>query len=195
MNRSRNSVSLCLFLSCVPFALLLSSPVVCAQSATSASDTDSTQAQDVAPEVLDMQRVTDQWDDAVLQHDAYALDLLLSPQMTDIAADGTLRTREQLVASWTHKNSSVRALGQKVTQARILGDTAIVNGVYAIQFHPDDEGRTVPDEKGVYTQVFQRLKNSWICINSQRTIVPVQRDTRKKKEARNEPSFLHLPRF
>ncbi len=142
-----------------------------------------------------MQRVTDQWDDAVLQHDAYALDLLLSPQMTDIAADGTLRTREQLVASWTHKNSSVRALGQKVTQARILGDTAIVNGVYAIQFHPDDEGRAVPDEKGVYTQVFQRLKNSWICINSQRTIVPVQRDTRKKKEARNEPSFLHLPRF
>ena len=193
MNRSRYSTKA--FLSCVSLTLLLSSTVLFAQSATISPGTDTAQTQEVAPEMMDLQRVADQWDDAVLQHDAYALDLLLSPQMTDIAADGQLRTREQLVASLTQKNAAVRALGQKVTQTRLLGDTAIVNGIYAIQFRPDDEGRARPEEKGVYTQVFQRLNNSWICMNSQRTIVPVQRDARKKKEARNEPSFLHLPRF
>ena len=143
----------------------------------------------------DLQRVADQWDDAVLQHDAYALDLLLSPQMTDIAADGKMRTRDQMVADLTQKGSAVRALGQKVTQARVLGDTAIVNGIYAIQFHPDEEGRALPEEQGVYTQVYQNLKGTWVCINSQRTIVPVPKEAHKKKEARNEPSFLHLPRF
>ncbi len=175
-------------------ALMLSTSMLCAQNTAAGSVTsDSAQAQDPSPEVLDLQRVTDQWDDAVLQHDAYALDLVLSPKMTDISSEGQLRSRDQLVASLTQKSTPVHTLTQKVTQARILGDTAIVNGIYGMQFRPDDEGRNRPDEHGVYTQVFQRLQNQWVCINSQRTIVPTPRTDKKKKEARNDPHFLHLP--
>jgi hypothetical protein len=174
-------------------ALALSSTALHAQSTPAGSTApDATQAQDSSPEIAALQRVTDQWDDAVQQHDAYALDLVLSPKMTDISADGQLRSRDQLVSSLTQKNSPVRTLGQKVTQARILGDMAIVNGIYGIKFRQDDEGRNLPDERGVYTQVFERLQNQWICINSQRTLVPAPRADKKKKEARNDTKFLHL---
>jgi len=174
-------------------ALALSSLELRAQNISAGNAApDATQAQDPSPEVLDLQRVTDQWDDAVQQHDAYALDLVLSPKMTDISADGQIRSRDQVVADWTQKGAPVRALGQKVTQARILGDMAIVNGIYGIQFRQDDEGRNRPDEHGVYTQVFQRLQNQWVCINSQRTMVPTPHADKKKKEARNDPRFLHL---
>ncbi len=166
------------------------------------SDTPSDQ---LAPEVVEMQKVTDQWDDAVLQRDAYALDLVLSPKMIDISSSGQITHRDQWVALVTQKSSPVRTLNQTVTHVSLLGDVAIVNGTYDVKFKPDDEHRPQKDETGIYSQVFQRLQNSWVCINSQRTTLASassdknEKKDKKNKEARNEaaPAFSfpgNLPR-
>ncbi len=160
-----------------------------------------TPSDQLAPEVVAMQNVTDQWDDAVLQRDAYALDLVLSPKMIDISSSGQITHRDQWVTLVTQKSSPVRTLNQTVTHVSLLGDVAIVNGTYDVKFKPDDEHRPQKDETGIYSQVFQRLQNSWVCINSQRTtLAPASRPgDKKKKEARNEaaPAFSfpgNLPR-
>lgn len=151
-----------------------------------------TPSDQLAPEVVAMQNVTDQWDDAVLQRDAYALDLVLSPQMIDISSSGQITHRDQWVALVTQKSSPVRTLKQTVTHVSLLGGVAIVNGTYDVKFKPDDEHRPQKDETGIYSQVFQRLQNSWVCVNSQRTtLAPTASDKnekkdKKKKEARND---------
>ena len=121
-----------------------------------------------------MQKITDRWDDAILIRDAYALDLVLSPKLVDISSNGHVDNRDALVTRVTQKHSPIVSLDQTVAHVRMLGNVAIVNGTYHFKFHLDDEGRKQKDETGVYSQVFERLQNTWVCINSQRTALLAQ---------------------
>ncbi len=150
-----------------------------------------TPSNEAALEVVAMQRIADQWDEAVQQHDPYALDLVLSPKLVDISSGGQVTHRDELVALVTKKKSPIRALDQKVSSVRVLGDVAIVNGTYNVKFPPDEEHRARKDETGIYSQVFERLSNSWVCINSQRTALVAEsgRSGDKKKGANNPAVF------
>ena len=150
-----------------------------------------TPSDEAALEVAAMQKIADQWDEAVQQHDPYALDLVLSPKLVDISSGGQVTHRDELVALVTKKKSPIRALNQKVSSVRVLGDVAIVNGTYDVAFPPDEEHRAQKDETGVYSQVFERLSNSWVCINSQRTALVADsgHSGSKKKDARSTAAF------
>lgn len=145
----------------------------------------------VTPEIAQFQKIEDSWSDAVNRRDQYGLELVLSPLFVDISASGDVTTRNQQVAQVLSDEDKTLYLTQKVITVRMLGDTAVANGTYTL--HHKVNGNLV-DEKGVFTQVFQRSRNGWLCVNSQRTDLRTDAGGKQKKSAAPETPF-HFPLF
>jgi ketosteroid isomerase-like protein len=173
-----------LFSSCVAIA---QSPAAAPASPQSQPAVTTTQS----PEVTQFQKIEDSWADAVNRHDQYALELVLSPLFVDVAASGDITTRnQQLVQVMTGEDKTL-FLAQKVITVRMLGDIAVANGTYTLH-HKVNSAQV--DEKGVFTHVFERLRGGWVCVNSQRTSVREDSNTKQKKSAPAESPF-HIPLF
>ncbi|HVN93915.1 MAG TPA: nuclear transport factor 2 family protein [Terracidiphilus sp.] len=141
----------------------------------------------ISPEILLFQQIDDKWSDAVNRRDQYGLELVLSPLFVDVSASGDVTTRNQQVALVLSGDDKTLYLTQKVVTVRMLGDTAVANGTYTLRHKV---GSSLVDEKGIFTQVFERSRGGWLCINSQRTLL--RQDAAKKKESAPEAPF-HLP--
>lgn len=141
----------------------------------------------ISPEILEFQKIEDSWSDAVNRRDQYSLELVLSPLYVDVSASGDVTTRNQQVALVISGDDKTLYLTQKVITVRMLGDIAVANGTYTLH-HKVGSGQV--DEKGIFTQVFERVHGGWLCINSQRTLL--RQDSSKKKESAPESPF-HLP--
>ncbi len=135
-------------------------------------------------QVAELQKVADRWDEAVYQHDQYALELVLAPQYIDISDKGEVTNRDQQISEMMMKDAPRFSLTQKVVSVRMAGDAAVVNGTYDRLFQGSKLSRTKPrTERGVFSQVYVRTRNTWECINSQRTIIQAPTLTGKKKSA------------
>lgn len=143
-----------------------------------------------SPEVQQFQKIADAWDDAVNKRDQYGLELVLSPLFLDVSGTGDITTRNQQVAYVITTEDKTMHLEQKVIAVRMLGDTAVANGTYVLH-HRGASGQV--DEKGVFTQVFERAHNGWLCINSQRTVL--REDGGKAKKQSNAELPFHFPIF
>ncbi len=141
----------------------------------------------ISPEILEFQKIEDSWSDAVNRRDQYSLELVLSPLFVDVSASGDVTTRNQQVAQVISGDDKTLYLTQKVVTVRMLGDIAVANGTYTLHHKV---GSSQVDEKGIFTQVFERVHGGWLCINSQRTLL--RQDASKKKESTPESPF-HLP--
>ena len=115
-----------------------------------------------------MQQVEDRWNDAITKRDQYALELVLAPQFIGISATGDVTTRNQQIANLFVKGSLPESLEQKVVSVRFVGDVAIVNGTYVMNWKTD-KGPVL--EKGIFSHVFEHVRTNWLCLNSQRTVV------------------------
>lgn len=192
MNRSFPFVlGAILLLASVP--VLLRGQTVVANPVSYAPSTEM-QSSAMAPEVDEMQKVANLWDDAVNHRDQYGLELVLSPKLVDISSTGQVTNRDEQVALVIQKNSPLLVLDQKVASVRMLGNVAIVNGIYDMQFRPSPERKQEKEEKGVYSQVFEHLRNSWVCINSQRTKLVAQAarpSDKKKNTGSNDRGLLN----
>ncbi len=142
----------------------------------------------VSPEILEFQKLEDSWSDAVNRRDQYALELVLSPLFVDVSASGDVTTRNQQVAQVISGDDKSLYLTQKVVTVRMLGDIAVANGTYTLH-HKTTSG--LVDEKGIFTQVFERVHGGWLCINSQRTVL--RQDASSKKRESSPESPFHLP--
>jgi hypothetical protein len=142
-------------------------------------------------EIKQMQKLEDQWSDAVVKRDQYGLELLLSPLYVGISANGEVSTRNQQIAQVFQKTTDPLTMEQRVISARMLGDIAVVNGTY-ITRHKN--GSDTIEERGIFTHVYQRVRSNWLCINSQRTIV-VEDSAAKQKTAKKSNAELpfHVP--
>ncbi|HEY3707025.1 MAG TPA: nuclear transport factor 2 family protein [Terracidiphilus sp.] len=144
-------------------------------------------------DVQSFQKIEDKWDDAVNNRDQYALELVLSPLFVGIAANGDITTRNQELAGVIAEPDKTMHIDQHIITVRQLGDTAVANGTYTLH-HKASSGPV--DEKGVFTHVFQKQRNGWICVNSQRTVLredgPAGKN--KKKQSGAEQPF-HIPLF
>jgi ketosteroid isomerase-like protein len=172
------------------FSVVLLSCVAVAQTpagSPAASNAPVTSA--ASPEVQQFQKLEDSWDDAVNQRNQYGLENVLSPLFVDVAASGDVTTRNQQIAFLITTDDKTMHLEQKVITVRMLGDIAVANGTYVLH-HRGLSGQV--DEKGVFTHVFERAHNGWLCINSQRTALPVPGG--KKKDSKAELPF-HIPIF
>jgi hypothetical protein len=152
----------------------------------------SAQPGQMAQNVADLQKVADRWDEAVYQHDQYALELVLAPQFIDISDTGEVANRDQQISDMMMKDAPRFQLTQKVVSVRLVGDVAVVNGTYERLFQGSKLSRTKSKtERGVFSQVYVRARNSWECVNSQRTILqaPVLQG---KKKAENDTAAKPL---
>jgi ketosteroid isomerase-like protein len=145
----------------------------------------------VTPEIAQFQKIEDGWSDAVNRKDQYGLELVLSPLFVGIAANGDVTTRNQQVAQLLSGEDKTLYLTQKAITVRMLGDIAVANGTYTLH-HKANSGEV--DEKGVFTQVFERAHGNWLCINSQRTTLREDASAKQKKQSGPESPF-HIPLF
>ncbi|HLY41027.1 MAG TPA: nuclear transport factor 2 family protein [Terracidiphilus sp.] len=141
--------------------------------------------------VADFQKIEDAWSTAINARDQYGLELVLSPLLVDVSAEGNVTTRNQQVADLISTDDKTLHLDQRVVTIRLLGDTAVANGTYVLH-HKASSGSV--DEKGVFTHVFERTHGNWRCINSQRTSLREDTPGKHKKQSASEMPF-HIPIF
>ncbi len=146
-----------------------------------------------SPEVQDFQKIDDAWSTAVNKRDQFGIEVVLSPLFVDVSANGDITTRDQQVAQLLSNDDKTLYLTQKVVSVRMLGDTAVANGTYKLHHRVNS---AEVDENGVFTQVFERLHGRWMCVNSQRTALPVNNTdkSKSKKQSGSELPF-HIPIF
>jgi ketosteroid isomerase-like protein len=144
-----------------------------------------------SPEIHQFQKIENDWSIAINTHDQYALELVLSPLFVDVSASGDITTRNQQLAQVITGEDRTLHLDQKVITVRMLGDIAVANGTYALH-HKVNSAQV--DEKGVFTHVFERAHGGWACINSQRTSLHEDSNTKGKKGPATESPF-HFPLF
>jgi ketosteroid isomerase-like protein len=137
-----------------------------------------------------MQKLEDSWSDALAKRDQYGLELVLSPQFVDISETGEVRSRNQQIAYILNRFPDLISLEQTVVSVRTLGDVALVNGTYILRRRSN--GKPV-EERGVFSHVFQRSRNTWQCINAQRTTVLEQAVNGKPAAGTQKKSNAELP--
>ena len=143
------------------------------------------------PEVATFQKIEDTWSNAINMRDQYSLELVLSPLFVDVSAAGDITTRNQQLANLIAGEDKTIHLEQRVITVRMLGDIAVANGTYSLHHKA---GSAQVDEKGVFTHVFERMRGGWLCINSQRTVVPEDAKAKAKKPSTFDSPF-HIPLF
>ncbi|MGA2570769.1 MAG: nuclear transport factor 2 family protein [Terracidiphilus sp.] len=158
-------------------------------SAPAASQLGATET--VSPEIALFQTIDDKWSDAVDRRDQYTLELVLSPLFVDVSSNGDVTTRNQQVAQVISGEDKTLYLTQKIITVRMLGDIAVANGTYTLHHKV---GSAQVDEKGIFTQVFERVRGGWLCINSQRTVLREDAGGKQKKPTPTETPF-HIPLF
>ncbi len=185
------------YISCIS-AVLLAGGIAAAQTSSPDAAAPAPQAagqpgvtSTVSPEVAQFQKIEDSWSDAVNRRDQYALELVLSPLFVDVSAQGDVTTRNQQVVQVISGQDKSLYLTQRVITVRLLGDIAVANGTYTLH-HKVNAGEV--DEKGVFTHVFERVRGGWLCINSQRTVLRQDSNSKQKKASTAEEPF-HIPFF
>jgi hypothetical protein len=148
-------------------------------------------ANPVPPEFREMQQVEDHWATAVTKRDQYGLELVLAPQFIGISAAGDVTTRNQQIAHLFVKGTEPESLEQKVVSVRFVGEVAIVNGTYVMTW----KGEKAPIlEKGIFSHVFEHAHDTWLCLNSQRTVVAeLDKDAPLKDKPKAKRNSAELP--
>ena len=167
----------------------VSTPVSGPASAPLSVQTTATSA--ASPEIREFQKIEDSWSAAVNDRDQYGLELVLSPLFVDVSAVGDITTRNQQVATVITGDDKTVHLDQRVITVRMLGDVAVANGTYALHHKASTAEVT---EKGIFTHVYERSHGSWLCINSQRTVLHEDSNAKQKKQSSAELPF-HIPLF
>jgi hypothetical protein len=142
------------------------------------------------PALREMQQVEDRWNDAVAKRDQYGLELVLAPQFIGISATGDVTTRNQQIARLFVKGDEPDSLQQKVISVRFVGDVAIVNGTYTMSWKTD-KGTVL--EKGIFSHVFEHVRTTWLCLNSQRTVVAEASNRLAQEKPKSKHSDAQLP--
>jgi ketosteroid isomerase-like protein len=146
-----------------------------------------------SPEVQEFQKIEDKWSDAVNTRDQYSLELVLSPLFVGISATGDISTRNQQLAGVISDPDKTMHLQQRVIAVRMLGDIAVANGTYVLHHKV---GSDQVDEKGVFTHVFEKQRNNWVCVNSQHTVLREDGPPGKGKKKQSEAEMpFHIPLF
>jgi ketosteroid isomerase-like protein len=148
----------------------------------------STQSADIAQ----FQKIENSWADAVNRRDQYGLELVLSPLFVDVSASGEVTTRNQQVVQTITGEDKTLYLTQKVVSVRMLGDIAVANGTYTLHHRVNSAEL---DQKGIFTHVFERVHNGWVCINSQRTTLREDSNAKSKKQSTTAAEPFHIPFF
>jgi hypothetical protein len=174
------------------FALIsFSSGMVFAQAPASSAPVTTAES----PEIHELQKVEDSWDDALNKRDQYGLELVLSPLFVNVSAAGDVTTRNQQVVALINQEDKTAITDAHVITVRVLGDVAVANGTYTYTHRLN--GNTVA-EKGIFTHVFQKQHGNWVCLNAQRTSLREEAPGKKTAKAKSKSDAelpFHIPLF
>lgn len=163
---------------------LAASTLVVAASAFSPTIQAQESAQQAQPTglVAQFQKIEDQWSTALTHQDQFTLETILAPSFVDISATGEIAIHNQEVAAMFEKGEPrTQSLQQRVVDVRVIEDVAIVDGTYNETTKLNGIERA---EQGVFTHIYQRSRDAWKCVQSQRTAVPqteTGKNPKKKK--------------
>jgi hypothetical protein len=142
------------------------------------------------PQVAEFQKLEDQWSDAVAKRDQYGLELLMSPILVNISSNGEVTTRNQQIALLFEKGGPQPvSMEQRVVNVRTFEDMALVDGTYIIKWKIDGQIR---EERGIFTHVYQHVRNNWVCVHAQRTAV-VEKGGEQKTKSASKKTNAELP--
>lgn len=133
--------------------------------------------------VPQFQKIEDQWSTALTHQDQFTLETILSPSFVDISSTGEISSYNQEVAAMFEKGvPSAQSLQQRVVDVRVVEDVAIVDGTYAETTKLNGVER---EEQGVFTHIYQRNRDAWKCVQSQRTAVPQAEEGKKSRKKKS----------
>jgi ketosteroid isomerase-like protein len=143
-------------------------------------------------DIQNFQQLEDRWSNAINTRDQRALELVLSPELTDISAAGNVTTRNQQIAVLHLTGAEPMSVAQCVADVRTFGDVAIVVGTYLEQLRVSG---TPLQRRGLFTHVYQQVRGSWLCVSSHRTAiaVPVHQKKQGSKPQGNAVSPSPIP--
>lgn len=179
-------------LACFSAFLVICSLSIAQTPAPAAPPVQNSATSAASPEIREFQKIEDAWSDAVNNRDQYGLELALSPLYVDVSATGDITTRNQQVAMVITGDDKTFHIDQRVITVRMLGDIAVANGTYTSHHKV---GSAEINEKGIFTHVFERSHGSWLCINSQRTVLREESNAKQQKKQSNAELPFHVPLF
>lgn len=133
--------------------------------------------------VTQFQKIEDQWSTALTHQDQFTLETILAPSFVDISSTGEISSFNQEVAAMFEKGvPSTQSLQQRVVDVRVIEDVAIVDGTYAETTKLNGVEHA---ERGVFTHVYQRSRDTWKCVQSQHTAVPQAEEGKKSRKKKS----------
>lgn len=172
---------------------LAAAAIVCVCSAVSLAHAQEASPPQQPPQITQFQKIEDQWSNALVKQDQFTLETILSPTFVDISAAGEINTRDQQVAAMFEKGlPQAQTMEQRVVNVRIIEDVAVVDGTYVERTKLNGVER---EERGVFTHIYQHVREVWVCVQSQRTAVVEQGDEKKKSGRKKSEAVLpfHIP--
>ena len=160
-----STLSKATLISCASVILSIVSVILFAIPQSFAQEVSASQAP-LLTEKQTFQQIEDRWSEAINKRDQYALELVLSPEMIDISATGTVTTRDQQIAMLLQRRNEPLLLNQGVVNVLSFGEIAVVIGSYVEQ--PRAKEKMVR-RSGMFTHVYRKFRGRWSCINAQRT--------------------------
>ncbi len=103
------------------------------------------------------------WNQAELQHDPAALQLILSDDFVITEPDGTLQTKQQHFDFVRDKTYHYDLLVSEDFRIKVYGDAGVVTGTY----HEKGKYKGKQfDRRGRFTDTWIKLSGSWRCVAS-----------------------------
>lgn len=146
-------------------------------------------ADEDSADVVKIRQIETNWATALVKQDQYALELALAPTYVDISASGEVTTKDQQIAHLYVHDYAVLGFNETLTSVRVMGESAIAQGTYTLK---RKWGGEIQEERGVFTHVYARTRDTWQCVNGQRTIVREQVRPPQSAEKKSELPF-HIP--
>ena len=103
------------------------------------------------------------WNQAELQHDPAALELILTDDFVITEPDGTLQTKHEHMSSTKDMSYHYDVLVSEGFRIKVYGTVAVVTGTY----HEKGSSKGVHfDRRGRFTDTWIRLGGTWRCVAS-----------------------------
>jgi len=114
------------------------------------------------------QQIEDRWSEAINKRDQYGLELVLTPELIDISATGTVTTRDEQIAILLQRHTEPFLLDQRVVNVRSFSEISVVIGNYVEQPRTKEKAAW---RSGMFTHIYRRVNGRWSCISAQRTAI------------------------
>jgi hypothetical protein len=114
------------------------------------------------------QQIEDRWSEAINKRDQYGLELVLTPELIDISATGTVTTRDEQIAILLQRHTEPFLLDQRVVNVRSFSEISVVIGNYVEQPRTKEKAAW---RSGMFTHIYRRANGRWSCISAQRTAI------------------------